>query len=64
MDSSRLRTHLLREHGRTEPNIAGLPLAHLHRFEHVEQAMGLISLRHRHSANGPKHRPRPPLSLD
>ena len=53
MDSSRLRTHLLRQHSRTGRDIAGLPLAHLHRFEHVEQAMGLISLRHRHSVNGP-----------
>jgi hypothetical protein len=53
MDNSRLRSHLLREHGRTGRDIAGLPLAHLHRFEHVELAMGLISLRHRHSANGP-----------
>jgi hypothetical protein len=46
--SSRLHDHLLRDHGRTEPELNGLPLADLHRFEHVEQAMGLNRLNHQH----------------
>jgi hypothetical protein len=46
--SSRLRDHLLHDHGRTEQEINGLPLADLHHFEHVEQAMGLNDLGHRH----------------
>jgi hypothetical protein len=48
--SSRLRDHLLRDHGRAGREIDGLPLADLHRFEHVEQAMGLNDLSHRHLA--------------
>lgn len=48
--SSRLHEHLLREHGRTGRDIHGLPLADLHRFEHVEQAMGLNDLSRRHPA--------------
>jgi hypothetical protein len=47
-----LRDHMLREHGRTGRETDGLPLEALHRFEHVEQAMGLTDLRHRH-AHGP-----------
>ena len=43
-----LRDHLLREHGRTGRETDGLPLEGLHRFEHVEQAMGLNDLRHQH----------------
>jgi hypothetical protein len=35
-----LREHVLREHGRTAGETDGLPLEALHRFEHVEQAMG------------------------
>lgn len=45
-----LRDHLLRDHGRAGREIDGLPLADLHRFEHVEQAMGLNDLSHRHLA--------------
>jgi hypothetical protein len=52
---SGLRDHLLHDHGRTGREIDGLPLAHLHRFEHVEQAMGLNDLHHRHSADGAPH---------
>jgi hypothetical protein len=51
-ESSRLRDHLLRDHGRTGPEIDGFPLADLHHFEHVEQAMSLNDLNHRHPANG------------
>jgi hypothetical protein len=45
-----LREHLIRDHGRTAQEIDGLPLADLHRFEHVEQAMGLNDISHRHPA--------------
>ncbi len=53
---SRLRDHLLGDHGRSGREIDGLPLADLHRFEHVEQAMGLNDLSHWHSADGATHR--------
>ena len=46
--SSWLHDHMLHEHGRDGREIDGLPLADLHRFEHVEQAMGLSDLRHHH----------------
>jgi hypothetical protein len=45
-----LREHLIRDHGRTAQEIDGLPLADLHRFEHVEQAMGLNDISHHHPA--------------
>jgi hypothetical protein len=53
--SSWLHDHLLRDHGRTGREIDGLPLADLHRFEHVEQAMGLNDLSHRHPADVVTH---------
>src|SRR3954471_21145023 len=46
--NSGLRDHMLHEHPRTGQEISGLPLADLHRFEHVEQAMGLNDLSHQH----------------
>ncbi len=49
--SSWLLDHMLRHHGRTEREINGLPHADLHRFEHVEQAMGLNGLTHHHPAD-------------
>jgi hypothetical protein len=52
MSISRLLGHLLSEHGRTLPELTGLPLADLHRFEHVEHELGLIPLGHRHAADG------------
>jgi hypothetical protein len=52
VEGHRLRDHLLRDHGRSERAIDGLPLEDLHRFEHVEQAMGLNDLSHWHSADG------------
>ena len=45
---SQLHDHMLHEHGRDGREINGLPLADLHHFEHVEQAMGLNGLRHQH----------------
>jgi hypothetical protein len=56
MDSSQLFHHLVRDHGRTEPECGGPPLEDLHRFEHVEQTMGLITLGHAHAADGSGHR--------
>jgi hypothetical protein len=53
--SSRLHDHLLHDHARTGREINGLPLADLHRFEHVEQAMGLIDLGHQHAADVGTH---------
>jgi hypothetical protein len=44
-----LRDHLVREHGRTERELEGMDLEDLHRFEHVEQELGLIELGHRHA---------------
>ena len=57
MDDNRLRRHLAHEHGRTAAEFAGLPPADLHRFEHVEQSLGLITLAHRHAAGGAGDRP-------
>jgi hypothetical protein len=57
--SSRLRDHMLRDHGRTETEVHRLPLADLHRFEHVEQALGLNGLSHQHPAEVVAH-PRVP----
>ena len=45
---SSLHDHMLHEHGRHGREISGLPLADLHHFEHVEQAMGLNDLSHHH----------------
>ncbi|MET0765308.1 MAG: hypothetical protein ABWY29_10610 [Blastococcus sp.] len=59
--SSRLHDHMLRDHGRTGREISGLPLADLHRFEHVEQAMGLNDLGHHHPADAGTH---PRVSAD
>jgi len=53
--SGLLHDHLLRDHGRTEGEINGFPLASLHRFEHVEQAMGLNELGHRHPVDVEAH---------
>jgi hypothetical protein len=44
-----LRDHLIDEHRRSEPEIDGLTLEELHRFE---QATGLNDLGYRHSADG------------
>ena len=62
MNSSQLLGHLLHEHGPSRPEVDGLPPADLHRFEHVEQTVGPISLGHRHAADGSEQRldqPRP-----
>jgi hypothetical protein len=53
--SSRLHDHMLRDHGRTGREINGFPLADLHHFEHVEQAMGLNDLSHQHPADVGTH---------
>jgi hypothetical protein len=46
--SSGLHDHLVDDHGRTFQELVGLPLAAVHRFEHLEQALGLVSLDHVH----------------
>jgi hypothetical protein len=61
--SGLLHDHLLRDHGRTEGEINGFPLANLHRFEHVEQAMGLNELSHQHPADVKAH-PRVPVDAE
>ena len=53
--SGRLHDHLLRDHGRTAEEIKGFPLANLHHFEHVEQAMGLNELSHQHRTDVGAH---------
>jgi hypothetical protein len=60
MNDSRLRAHLVREHGRSGPDVAVLPVADLHHFEHVVVSLGLITLGHRHSPDGPGRRPDSP----
>ena len=47
-DKGSVRDHLMRHHRRSAREIDGLPLEALHRFEHVEQTMGLIHLDHEH----------------
>jgi hypothetical protein len=58
--STRLRDHLLSEHGRESRDLAGLPLAGVHRLEHVEDELGLLQLHHGH-ARATARRPRPQL---
>jgi hypothetical protein len=50
--STRLRDHLVGEHGRDRHELDGLPLTGLHRLEHVEAEMGLVHLHHAHRARG------------
>ena len=47
-----LRDHLLSQHGRHGSELDGLPLVAVHRFEHVEAEMGLLSLGHHHRPRG------------
>ena len=49
-ENSWLHHHLLHDHGRTEEELAVLPLADLHRFEHLEHELGLNELSHHHPA--------------
>lgn len=54
-----LHDHLFQEHCRTREDIDTLPpAAALHRFEHVEQSMGLLDLAHHHASDGTIHRSR------
>jgi|1185.fasta_scaffold811765_2 hypothetical protein len=46
---SGLHDHLVDDHGRTSQELAGLPLADVHRFEHLEQSLGLVRLDHVHA---------------
>ena len=47
-----LRDHLLSAHGRDGAELNGLPLVAVHRFEHVEADLGLLSLGHHHRSRG------------
>ena len=53
--NSWLHEHMLHEHGRSGEELNGLPLADLHHFEHVEQAMGLNDLGHQHHEHAGTH---------
>ena len=55
--NSRLHDHMLHEHGRSGRELNDLPLADLHHFEHVEQAMGLNDLSHQHHEDVETHEP-------
>ena len=63
MRSSHLHDHLVRDHGRTGRELDRLPLADLHRFEHVEQAMGMNDLRHQHPGRVPAEATTIPVKL-
>lgn len=47
-----LHDHLVSSHGRAGADLDGLPLVAVHRFEHVEAEMCLLSLGHRHRERG------------
>src|SRR3954447_22218769 len=47
-----LLEHLVSSHARTAADLAGLPTADVHSFEHLEQALGLIELDHVHGGAG------------
>ena len=55
---TRLRDHLVSEHGREFRDLAGLPLAGVHRLEHVEDELGLLHLHHGHARASARRRPR------
>jgi hypothetical protein len=59
--SPRLHDHLRHDHGRQERELDGLPLAAVHRLEHLEDDMGLLQLRHRHLTGSARRRRRPAL---
>ena len=47
-----VRHHLVHDHRRAWRDIDGLPVDEVHRFEHVEQALGLVHLDHWHGRDG------------
>ena len=49
MESELLLSHLIHDHGRAGHEIAGIPLAHLHELEHLEDNLGLLDLQHQHA---------------
>jgi hypothetical protein len=55
-----VHSHLVHEHCRAWRDIDGLPLDEVHRFEHVEQALGLLHLDHWHGRDGVMRRGRRP----
>jgi hypothetical protein len=56
-----LHHHLTHDHGRAWRDLDGLPLEAMHRFEHVEQTLGLIDLDHWHARDGKVRRGRSDL---
>jgi hypothetical protein len=50
VDAQALADHLIDDHGRSAHEISGLPLHAVHELEHVEEAMGLLGLRHSHTS--------------
>lgn len=48
-DPAALLAHLVADHGRERRELERLPAAAVHRFEHLEHALGLIELRHGHA---------------
>jgi hypothetical protein len=57
----RLHHHLVHDHGREDRELDGLPLAGVHRLEHLEHEMGLLDLRHRHVSGRARRGRRPEL---
>jgi hypothetical protein len=55
-----VHSHLVHDHRRAWPDIEGLPADDVHRFEHVEQDLGLLHLDHWHSRDGTVRRGRRP----
>ena len=49
-DVERLADHLMHAHGRLPYEIAGLPLRAIHGLEHFDESLGLLALRHSHTA--------------
>jgi hypothetical protein len=50
VEADRLEDHLVHDHGRAAHEIVGLPLRAVHELEHFDERMGMLALRHRHTA--------------
>lgn len=50
IETRELYEHLVEDHHRLPHELVGLPLDAVHELEHFDDVMGLLSLRHRHSA--------------
>jgi hypothetical protein len=56
VEAERLADHLVHDHGRPAHEITGLPLRAVHDLEHFDERMGLLHLRHQHTAPVPAQR--------